>query len=57
MTFPCRLGIEQNGGIRYPERFKAAVAEIAPRIENRGIGEIYVDLIEVPGESVALVPR
>jgi len=37
---------------RYRERsraFKAAVAEIAPRIEDRGIDEIYIDLSEVPG--------
>ena len=29
--------------------FKAAVAEIAPVIEDRGIDEIYIDLSEVPG--------
>jgi DNA polymerase-4 len=29
---------------RYSRRFKAAVAAIAPHIENRGIDEIYVDL-------------
>ncbi|MDE2146964.1 MAG: DNA polymerase IV [Burkholderiales bacterium] len=29
--------------------FKAAVAEVAPRIEDRGIDEIYIDLSEVPG--------
>jgi DNA polymerase IV len=29
--------------------FKAAVAEIAPVIEDRGIDEIYIDLTEVPG--------
>jgi len=38
----------------YSRLFKAAVAEIAPCIENRGIDEIYIDLTEVPGESVAL---
>ena len=32
---------------RYSRLFKAAVADIAPRIEDRGIDEIYVDLTEV----------
>jgi DNA polymerase-4 len=39
---------------RYSRRFKAAVAEIAPLIEDRGIDEIYIDLTDVPGESLAL---
>ncbi len=30
-------------------RFKAAVAEVAPLIEDRGIDEIYIDLSDVPG--------
>jgi DNA polymerase-4 len=30
-------------------QFKAAVAELAPAIEDRGIDEIYIDLTEVPG--------
>ncbi|PPE71653.1 DNA polymerase IV [Caldimonas thermodepolymerans] len=34
---------------RYSRLFKAAVAEIAPHIEDRGIDEIYIDLTEVPG--------
>ena len=36
---------------RYSRLFKAAVARIAPRIEDRGIDEIYVDLtgVEPPG--------
>ncbi|WP_089416505.1 DNA polymerase IV [Vitreoscilla filiformis] len=33
----------------YSRRFKAAVAELAPVIEDRGIDEIYLDLSEVPG--------
>ncbi len=33
----------------YSRRFKAAVAAIAPVIEDRGIDEIYIDLGEVPG--------
>jgi DNA polymerase IV len=34
---------------RYSRLFKAAVAEIAPVIEDRGIDEIYIDLTDVPG--------
>ena len=33
----------------YSRLFKAAVAEIAPEIEDRGIDEIYIDLTELPG--------
>jgi DNA polymerase-4 len=38
---------------RYSRMFKAAVARIAPRIEDRGIDEIYLDLSDVrpPGED------
>ena len=34
---------------RMSRRFKAAVAEIAPVIEDRGIDEIYIDLSSHPG--------
>jgi DNA polymerase-4 len=34
---------------KYSRLFKAAVAEVAPVIENRGIDEIYIDLSDVPG--------
>jgi len=34
---------------RYSRLFKAAVAEVAPVIEDRGIDEIYIDLSQVPG--------
>jgi DNA polymerase-4 len=33
----------------YSRAFKAAVAELAPVIEDRGIDEIYIDLSDVPG--------
>jgi len=33
----------------YSRRFKAAVADIAPVIEDRGIDEIYIDLTDVAG--------
>ena len=38
----------------YSRRFKAAVAEIAPLIEDRGIDEIYIDLSAVPGVQDAV---
>ncbi len=38
----------------YSRRFKAAVAEVAPVIENRGIDEIYIDLTDVPGAQDAV---
>jgi DNA polymerase-4 len=34
---------------RYSRMFKAAVREVAPRIEDRGVDEIYIDLTDVPG--------
>ncbi len=34
---------------QFSRRFKAAVREIAPVVEDRGIDEIYVDLTELPG--------
>jgi len=34
---------------RYSRMFKAAVAELAPLIEDRGIDEIYIDLTHVAG--------
>jgi len=42
---------------RISRTFKAAVAEIAPLIEDRGIDEIYLDLTEVPGETRELAQR
>lgn len=38
-------------------RFKAAVASIAPKIEDRGIDEIYIDLSELPDDSETLAKR
>lgn len=42
---------------RVSRAFKAAVAEIAPLIEDRGIDEIFIDLTEVPGETEDLARR
>src|SRR5882724_2339267 len=39
---------------RYSRLFKAAVAEVAPLIEDRGIDEIYIDLTAVPGAQDAV---
>jgi len=39
---------------RYSRLFKAAVAEVAPVIEDRGIDEIYIDLSDVPGAQDAV---
>ena len=43
----------------YSRRFKAAVAEVAPVIEDRGVDEIYIDLTDHPGahEAVAHDPH
>lgn len=38
-------------------RFKAAVAAIAPTIEDRGIDEIYIDLTTLDADTLALVQR
>jgi DNA polymerase-4 len=39
---------------RFSRLFKAAVAEVAPVIEDRGVDEIYIDLTEVPGAQEAV---
>jgi DNA polymerase-4 len=38
----------------YSHLFKAAVAEVAPVIEDRGIDEIYIDLSDAPGAQDAV---
>jgi DNA polymerase IV len=42
---------------RYSALFKAAVAEHAPAIEDRGIDEIYVDLTHAGAQAVELARR
>ena len=42
---------------KYSRLFKAAVAELAPVFEDRGIDEIYMDLTEVVGETRELAQR
>ena len=41
----------------YSRRFKAAVADIAPLIEDRGIDEIYIDLTDFDEDSLPLARR
>ncbi len=41
----------------YSRKFKAAVASIAPIIEDRGIDEIYIDLSDLPEEANILARR
>ena len=41
----------------YSRLFKAAVAAVAPQIEDRGIDEIYIDLSDLPGETRVLALR
>src|SRR5574343_222508 len=36
----------------YSRLFKAAVRAIAPRLEDRGIDEIYLDLTVLPAEEI-----
>ncbi len=38
----------------YSRKFKSAVRELAPVIEDRGIDEIYIDLTNVPGAQDAV---
>jgi DNA polymerase-4 len=42
---------------RVSRAFKAAAAAVAPRMEDRGIDEIYLDLTEVPGDSLDLAQQ
>jgi DNA polymerase-4 len=37
---------------RYSRLFKAAVGDVAPLVEDRGVDEIYIDLTELPGAQV-----
>jgi DNA polymerase IV len=48
------LPIDFDAYRRHSRMFKAAVAAIAPCIEDRGIDEIYIDLTGQAGDTVAL---
>ncbi|MBI5792879.1 MAG: DNA polymerase IV [Rhodocyclales bacterium] len=51
------LPVDFDAYRHYSRLFKAAVATIAPHIENRGIDEIYIDLSDLPDETLALARR
>lgn len=42
---------------KYSRLFKAAVRELAPLVEDRGIDEIYIDLTDAPGDSLEVARR
>ena len=42
---------------KYSRLFKAAVREIAPHVEDRGIDEIYIDLTDVAGRIARTLAR
>ncbi len=51
------LPVDFDSYRHYSRLFKAAVAGIAPLVEDRGIDEIYIDLTEVPGSAPELARR
>jgi len=51
------LPVDFDAYRHYSRRFKAAVATIAPLIEDRGIDEIYIDLTDIPEDSLPLAQR
>src|SRR5713226_665977 len=51
------LPVDFDAYRHYSRLFKAAVAGIASQIEDRGIDEIYIDLSEVPSDTLALAQR
>lgn len=48
------LPVDFDAYRHYSRLFKAAVASVAPHIEDRGIDEIYIDLSDLPEESLTL---
>ncbi|GAB4057081.1 DNA polymerase IV [Uliginosibacterium sediminicola] len=51
------LPVDFDAYRHYSRLFKAAVRSIAPRIEDRGIDEIYIDLSDIDEESLPLAQR
>ena len=51
------LPVDFDSYRHYSRRFKAAVATIAPLIEDRGIDEIYIDLSDIDEDSLPLAQR
>lgn len=48
------LPVDFDAYRHYSRLFKAAVVGIAPHVEDRGIDEIYIDLSDLPGDTLAL---
>ncbi|MBI5920907.1 MAG: DNA polymerase IV [Betaproteobacteria bacterium] len=51
------LPVDFDAYRHYSRLFKAAVATIAPEIEDRGIDEIYIDLTQLPDDSLTLAHK
>ena len=51
------LPVDFDAYRHYSRLFKAAVASVAPLIEDRGIDEIYIDLTALPEPTLALAQR
>lgn len=51
------LPVDFDAYRHYSRLFKAAVANITPEIEDRGIDEIYIDLTFLPGDSPMLARK
>jgi len=51
------LPVDFDAYRHYSRLFKAAVAAIAPQIEDRGIDEIYLDLTDLPEDTLTLARR
>ena len=51
------LPVDFDAYRHYSRLFKAAVAAVAPQIEDRGIDEIYIDLTNLPDETLVLAQR
>ena len=51
------LPVDFDAYRHYSRLFKAAVAAITPQIEDRGIDEIYIDLSDLPDDTLTLARR
>jgi len=51
------LPVDFDAYRHYSRLFKAAVASIAPEIEDRGIDEIYIDLTRLPDDSLTIARK
>ncbi|MDZ4252559.1 MAG: DNA polymerase IV [Sulfuritalea sp.] len=51
------LPVDFDAYRHYSRLFKAAVAAITPQIEDRGIDEIYIDLSDLPEDTLTLARR